>query len=433
LACRRLPPAGTLSNLDSSGEQGSAKSTTAKLLRRILDPAQALLRTPPRDERDLLIAANNSWVIAYDNLSGIQPWLSDALCRLATGGGFSKRELYTNTDEIILDLTRPLILNGIDHLAERADLADRSIILNLPSIGETERRDEAQLYAEYEAERPKIIGALFAAISAALANLPTVNLSHKPRMADFAMWATAAELALGLPPGTFFNAYSGNRADAVQETLESDAIGVAVLALISEEAGECQWSGTAWELLEQLERGMDDRKRKLAAWPKSPRGLSSRLRRLAPFLRESHIEVTFHPEKRKGQRMLTVARIPAHSTVPTVSTAKATFIPEMNQPVVLGLAQEGPLSARTGGRDRPEQPPIEPPKAMSLNEKGVPIERTVGTVQYGTILDGADEDRIDLCVTRGPTEWQWSDGAWICGSCGKPAKRSRAERSRSES
>jgi hypothetical protein len=126
-ACR---PQGPYPLLILHGEQGSAKSTTAKLLRRIIDPATAPLRTPPREERDLLIAANNSLVVAYDNLSGIPQWLSDALCRLATGGGFSTRELYTDTEEVILDLTRPVILNGIDHLAERPDLADRAIILN---------------------------------------------------------------------------------------------------------------------------------------------------------------------------------------------------------------------------------------------------------------------------------------------------------------
>ena len=130
-ACR---PQGPYPVLILQGEQGSAKSTTAKLLRKVIDPAAAPLRTPPRDERDLLIAANNSWVISYDNLSSIPHWLSDGLCRLATGGGFSTRELYTDTDEVILDVTRPVILNGIDHLAERPDLADRAIILNL-SVG----------------------------------------------------------------------------------------------------------------------------------------------------------------------------------------------------------------------------------------------------------------------------------------------------------
>ncbi len=112
----------------------------------ILDPSDAPVRTPPRSDRDLLIAATNSWVIAYDNLSGIQQWLSDALCRLATGGGFSTRELYTDSEEIFFDAMRPIVLNGIDHLTERADLASRSLILNLPRIADRNRRTEQQVY-----------------------------------------------------------------------------------------------------------------------------------------------------------------------------------------------------------------------------------------------------------------------------------------------
>src|SRR5207249_4833322 len=108
-----------------------AKSTTAKLLRLLVDPSVSLIRTPPKDDRDLLIAASNSRVVAYDNLSGVTPWLSDGLCRLATGGGFSTRELYTDSEEVFFDAKRPIILNGIDHLAERADLAERAVILCL--------------------------------------------------------------------------------------------------------------------------------------------------------------------------------------------------------------------------------------------------------------------------------------------------------------
>src|ERR1035437_950393 len=94
-----IRPTGPYPILVLQGEQGSAKSTMGKMLRRIADPVAALVRTPPRTDRDLLIAAINSWVIAYANLSGIPQWLSDALCRLATGGGVSTRELYSDTEE----------------------------------------------------------------------------------------------------------------------------------------------------------------------------------------------------------------------------------------------------------------------------------------------------------------------------------------------
>jgi hypothetical protein len=338
-ACR---PQGPYPLLILQGEQGSAKSTTAKLLRRIIDPATAPLRTPPREERDLLIAANNCWVVAYDNLSGIPQWLSDALCRLATGGGFSTRELYTDTEEVILDLTRPVILNGIDHLAERPDLADRAIILNLPHIEETARRDEAELYKAYERERPYILGALFTAVSVALARLPEVRLPRKPRMADFALWSAAAEPALGFQSGAFMNAYSGNRAEAVQETLDSDLVSAAIVVLMNDEQSEGQWTGTAGDLLKHLERTIDDGVKKSPAWPKTPRGLSGRLRRLNTFLRESGIAITFHDQKGTGgRRPLTITRTAVDLTATTATTASAESASSLNQLVKTDSASGG--------------------------------------------------------------------------------------------
>jgi hypothetical protein len=110
-------PSGPYCILILQGEQGSGKSTVARVLRLLVDPSTPLLRTVPRDERDLIIAARNSWVLAIDNLSGIQQWLSDALCRLSTGGGFGTRQLYTDDEEILFDAKRPIILNGIDDIA----------------------------------------------------------------------------------------------------------------------------------------------------------------------------------------------------------------------------------------------------------------------------------------------------------------------------
>ena len=110
------------------GEQGTAKTTTAKILKSMVDPGHTPQRTAPRDVRDLMISGANSWCLSFDNLSILPNWLSDSLCRLATGGGLSTRELYSDSDETILDAMRPVILNGIDSLVSRADLADRAIL-----------------------------------------------------------------------------------------------------------------------------------------------------------------------------------------------------------------------------------------------------------------------------------------------------------------
>lgn len=146
-------PRGPYPILGFRGEQGSAKSTRARMLRSLVDPNAAALRTMPRDERDLMIAATNAWALALDNISTLPAWISDALCRLSTGGGFATRELYADEDETILDAQRPLILNGIADFATRSDLLDRLIGIDLPRIPDHERQSEAALWLAFEQER----------------------------------------------------------------------------------------------------------------------------------------------------------------------------------------------------------------------------------------------------------------------------------------
>ena len=170
-----------------SGEQGSAKSTFSAILRALLDPNTAPLRALPREDRDLFIAASNGHVLAFDNVSGLPAWISDTLCRLATGGGFAVRQLYTDQDEVLFDAARPVILNGIEDIVTRPDLADRAVFLTLEPIPEERRRPEQELWAAFEAERPRILGVLLDAVAKGLAELPRTRLDKLPRMADFAL------------------------------------------------------------------------------------------------------------------------------------------------------------------------------------------------------------------------------------------------------
>ncbi len=159
-----------------SGEQGSAKSTFSAILRALLDPNTAPLRALPREDRDLFIAASNGHVLAFDNVSGLPAWISDTLCRLATGGGFAVRQLYTDQDEVLFDAARPVILNGIEDIVTRPDLADRAVFLTLEPIPEERRRPEAELWAAFEAERPRILGVLLDAVVEGLKRLPETRL-----------------------------------------------------------------------------------------------------------------------------------------------------------------------------------------------------------------------------------------------------------------
>ncbi len=170
-----LRPAGPYPVLVVYGEQGSAKSTLVRVLRNLMDPNTAAVRTTPRDERDLVIAAKNGWLIALDNLSRLPDWLSDSLCRLATGSGFATRELYTDDEEAIFEAQRPAVINGIEELATRGDLLDRSILLYLPAIPEKKRKNERDFWTAFEQARPQLLGALLDVVSMALQELPDVN------------------------------------------------------------------------------------------------------------------------------------------------------------------------------------------------------------------------------------------------------------------
>jgi len=179
-----------------SGEQGAAKTVLSKMLRALIDPNVAPVRSAPREERDLFIAANNGHLLAFDNVSDLPAWTSDALCRLASGGSFAVRRLYTDQDETLFQAARPVILNGIEDVITRPDVADRAIFVALPHIPEHRRRPEKELWHDFEKRRPQVLGALLDTASHGLRTLPNIRLEQLPRMADFAYWASACETVI---------------------------------------------------------------------------------------------------------------------------------------------------------------------------------------------------------------------------------------------
>jgi len=303
-----LRPRGPYPVLCLHGEQGSAKSTAALLLRSLVDPNAAPLRGEPKEVRDLMIAATHAHVLCFDNLSRLPDWLSNALCRLSTGGGFSTRTLYENDVETIFSASRPSILVGIDELATRGDLIDRAVLVTLSPIDAARRRPEEDLLAEFDVARPAIFAGLCTALSTALANVSTTKLDRLPRMADFARWATAAEPALGLEPGEFLQAYERNRATAHELALEGHPL-VAALEELLEVRDDGYFETSATGFLDALKQLTNPRHRRDAAWPKSPRALSSALRRLAPALRTMGVDVRFQRHWDHGRsRVISIRR-----------------------------------------------------------------------------------------------------------------------------
>jgi hypothetical protein len=299
------------------GEQGSAKSTLARLLRNLVDPNKALLRRPPREERDLIIAASNGWTVTFDNLSFVPDWLSDGLCCLATGSGFSTRTLYTNADESIFQATRPVLLTAIEDVVTRGDLLDRCLTVDLEPIPDHRRRTEAEIEAEFQKVAPLILGALLDAAAAALKNLPTTRLATLPRMADFATWVVAAERALRWQPGRFLATYSETRASGHETALSDSLIYPPLVDLL--QAGK--WTGTASELLEALALKVGEKVTRHRSWPSKPKALSDRLKRLAPALRSVGITIERFRD-RTGKRWVGIELCNPLSSSSSASSAR---------------------------------------------------------------------------------------------------------------
>ena len=247
-----------------------------------------------------MVGTRHGWMLAMDNLSHLSDWLSDALCRIATGAGYAVRALYADAEEEVFSAARPILLNGIEDLASRGDLIDRSIICYLPTISDDDRLEEKEFWAAFKKDRPRILGSLYTALATALVNVSNVRLDYLPRMADFAKWIAAAEPALPWEAGTFAAAYEINRTIANAVAMEASVLAKPVETLVKRVS---QWEGSATDLLETLGKLVPDNTRHSRAWPKGANALAGKLRRLSANLREAGIEVKF---QHSGNRMITL-------------------------------------------------------------------------------------------------------------------------------
>jgi hypothetical protein len=299
-----LKPAGPYPILGLVGEQGTAKSTGARMLRSLIDPNVSPLRTEPREEGDLLIAATNGAIVALDNISHLSSAMSDALCRLATRGGLSKRTLYTDDGETLIDVQRPILLIGIEAVVTRADAVDRALLVELEKIPDDERRTEAELDAAFEKCRPELLGALLDAASTALRNWSTTQPERLPRMADFARWVEAGAPAFGWEPGQFITIFTANRSEADEIAIEALPAGAAVRVFMK---GKTHWGGSATDLLTLLNDQAGDTARD-RTWPKKAHNLSNQLKRLAPNLRRLGLEVQTGVRGTDGSRLIKLSQ-----------------------------------------------------------------------------------------------------------------------------
>jgi hypothetical protein len=296
---------------DFHGEKGAGKSVGQRVLRSLIDPSHVETLPLGGNQTELIQLLAHHYCPVFDNVDYISPQLSDLLCRAVTGEGQSKRKLYTDDDDVIYSFRRVMLINGVNIIAQRPDLLDRSILIELARIDPLQRRDERQLWTEFEQSKPTLLGALFDLLVGAIARRDGIHLDTLPRMADFALWGAAVAEAQGLGARAFAFAYEQNRERQTREAVDSDLVGAAVLAFMRDNS---VWTGTPTALLDELQCVADEErlitlntynKRKVdnRFWPQNPSQLTKRLNNLRSNLRDLGIEVEYH---RGNERTVTL-------------------------------------------------------------------------------------------------------------------------------
>ena len=272
------------------GEQGSAKTILFKLLRALIDPSSLATLAPPANIREFIQVGAHHRTVYLDNLSSVPEWLSDALCRLCTGEGFTKRELYTDDNDVVYAFRGLGGVSGINLVATRPDVLDRGVVVKLEPISDGQRVPEEVLWARFDAMRPRVLGAMFDALVAAMRLRSEIDIEQLPRLADFAKWGVAIAQVLGHGADEFLQAYGVNVASQNQAALEDSLVAQALLRF-TEIAPE--WTGTSTELLAELVAKAEQLQVNVKAkqWPKGANVLSKRLHEVAPNLRRVGVDL----------------------------------------------------------------------------------------------------------------------------------------------
>lgn len=271
--------------LEIIGEQGSGKSTTSDVLRRLIDPNSCNLRSAPKNIEDIFVSAGLNHVIAYENLSHLSGGMQDALCILSTGGGYAKRKLYTDAEESVINVQRPWMVNGISTLVTAQDLLDRTICIECPII--RKRNLSSSQRSDFTENLPIILGGLFDLASSALKILPSifVDESKRPRMIEYCYLGMAITQVTDQNPNKFLSIFTHNRKESIGRTIEASPVGQAIVDL-------CEQRKSIIAPLKEIMTLLDDFKPSHCdSWPRSVKGLGDALRRLAPALRQLDIEV----------------------------------------------------------------------------------------------------------------------------------------------
>jgi hypothetical protein len=275
---------------NASGAMGSGKTTIQRLIKRLLDPTAP--ETVRFDPRDFLQKAMHAYIVMLDNQNTIPEWAADTLCRLVTGEADSKRRLYTDDEDFIIELRRVVLLNGINVPTDRGDVLDRSLVVELERIPDGDRKTEEQIWELFAREHPRLLGALFDVLSQTIALKPSLKLSRRPRLADWGEYAATLYEVMGWGAETFLRDWDEVVKVQNQATLDGSPVAQAIIKFMEDRD---EYTATSSEMHSKLKvvaahLGVDVERDK--AWPKSARWLWRRIKEVLPLLVAAGIEAS---------------------------------------------------------------------------------------------------------------------------------------------
>lgn len=338
------------------GPQGAGKTTPLRLIKSLVDPSVLKTLTAPDTLREFVQLASHHHFLFLDNLSSIRDWLSDALARACTGDGFTKRELFSDDDDVIYSFQRTIGLNGINLVVQKADLLDRSMLIGLERIPKEKRREEQEFWKEFKKLKPGILGAIFDCVVLALIEYPDISLPSHPRMADFARWGCAIARALGHEDQDFLDAYYRNINSQNDAAIEASPVGIALLDFMDDLD---EWEGTASDLLGELEEKAEKLKinTKAREWPKDPSWLTRRIQLIHSNLADQGI-IVVRDDKSRPRRILLrksrenpVAADNADVATRTEATLPTPFLSSLD----INVSKNGTETPQSNNKSKPTQ------------------------------------------------------------------------------
>jgi len=297
------------------GDQGSAKSNLCKFLLALLDPSTVPCLTT-KNGPELIQGLAHRFGGILDNVSTIPEWLSDLLCRAVTGEGFTKRQLFTDDDDVVYRYMRLLLFNGINVAISKADLLDRCLIIGVERISEETRKDEKTLWKQFEGVKPLLLGTIFDHLAAAMREFSNIKPSRLPRMADFARWGMAIAAGQGKDPEGFTADFAKNVERQNEEAIEGSVTATVTLNWLQNnlrsEDDSGNWSGEPHELHRELKAHAESLNVPDKHFPPDAATLSKKLREVRPNLLSLGWSIDFGKGRR---RRITIQRISPKNAV----------------------------------------------------------------------------------------------------------------------